>query len=95
MHDMQYEVTRMTRLAASTARADFGDLLSRVAYTKERIVLHRHGKDVAAVIPIEDFHLLERLIEELEDRLDIEDAQEALKEPGRIPWEKVKAGLGL
>jgi len=33
--------------------------------------------------------------EAAEDRVDTEAAQEALKEPGRIPFERVKAELGL
>lgn len=81
----------MTRLAASEARKDLANTLNRVAYGRERIVLHRRGKDVAAVIPIEDLAMLE----ELEDRLDIEAAREALREPGRIPYEEVRRELGL
>ncbi len=49
------------------------------------------GKELAAVVPIEDV----KLLEELEDRLDLEVAREALKEEGTIAWEKVKAELGL
>ena len=39
----------------------------RVAYKGERIVLERHGKDVAALVSVEDLELLE----ELEDRTDL------------------------
>ena len=84
----------MTRLAASKAREDFADILNRVAYRGERIVLHRRGKDVAALIPVEDLALLR----ELEDRFDLEEARAALaeaKEKGTIPWEQLKAELGL
>lgn len=38
------------------------------------------------------YQLLE---EDIEDRLDVEAVQEALKEPGTIPWEKVKTEMGL
>ena len=31
----------------------------------------------------------------LEDRNDLEAALDALKDPGRIPWEQVKRRLGL
>jgi len=40
----------------------------------------RRGKDLAAVIPIDDLHLLERLAQEEMDRQDIADARSALKE---------------
>jgi len=65
-----------------------------VAYKGERILLHRRGKNVAAVVPIEDFALLEKL----EDRIDLEDARAALAEvrkKGTIPWEKIKSEMGL
>ena len=86
----------MTRLAADKAREHFSDTLTRVADTGERIVLQSQGKDVAALIPVEDLALLE----ELEDRLDLEDFRAAKEEWERegkktVPWEKIKADLGL
>ncbi len=84
----------MSRLAAGAARKDLAEILNKVAYGKERIVLQRRGKDVAALVPVEDLALLE----ELEDRLDLEEARRALADPEnreRARWEKVKAELGL
>ena len=81
----------MACMAASKACEDFSGTLDRVAYQGERIVLHRQGKDVAVLVPVEDLELIRRI----EDRLDNEAADEALKEPGAIPWEKLKADLGL
>ena len=59
----------MTRLASGRVRQDFSDTINRVAYGGERIVLHRRGKDVAAVIPIDDLTLLEELLYITRDRL--------------------------
>lgn len=84
----------MTRVSAGEARKDFSTTLNRVAYGRERLILHRRGKDVAALVPVEDVALLEAL----EDRLDLDDARAALtetKKKGTIPWEKIKAELGL
>lgn len=81
----------MTRLAASLLRKQLADTLNRVAYSGERIILERRGKDVAALVSVEDLGLLE----ELEDRIDLEAARAALKEPGSVPWETLKARLGL
>ena len=79
-------------IKATTARDAFGETLNRAAYGKERVVIARHGKDIAAMISIEDL----RLLEELEDRFDIEAAREALAESGeRIPYEVVRKDLGL
>ena len=77
------------------AREHFSDLINRAAYGKARVVLTRRGKPLVAVVPVEDVNLLNALLRELEDRLDVEAAQEALKEPGTEPWEAVKARLGL
>jgi prevent-host-death family protein len=80
------------KLTTSTARARFADIISRAEYAGERIVVHRRKKPVAAVVPIEDLQLLERM----EDQLDLEDALKAMKEPGpRIPWEQIKKELKL
>jgi prevent-host-death family protein len=81
----------MSAITTVKARENFSDLINRSAYGKERVVLTRRGKGIAAVVPMEDLELLEKL----EDRMDLEAAREALKEPGTIPWEKVKADLGL
>jgi prevent-host-death family protein len=82
----------MAQMAASAAREEFAEVLNRVAYGKERIVLYRHGKPLVAMIPVEDLQLLERLIEEEEDRIDVEEAQRILVDPTEeeIPWEQVK-----
>ena len=83
--------TIMARLSASKAREDFADVVNRAAYKGERTLLHRRGKDVAAVVPVADLALLEAI----EDRMDLEAARKAMKEPGTIPWAKVKKDLGL
>jgi prevent-host-death family protein len=78
-------------IPASQARGDFAEVINRAAYGKRRVVLTRRGKKLAAVIPVEDLELLERL----EDRVDLDDARKALKERGSLSWEKLKADLKL
>jgi prevent-host-death family protein len=80
----------MTRIAASEAREKLATILNEVAFGGERILLHRHGKDVAAVVPIEDLELLEAL----EDKMDLGLARKALAEKGsRVKWEELKKEL--
>jgi len=82
----------MTRIPISQARHDFKAIFNRVAYRGERIVIDRHGKDRIAMVPIEDMEALEAL----EDRIDLELALKALKEPGEpVRLEELKAELGL
>jgi len=81
----------MNTLSTIEARENFSELLNRSAYGKERIILTRRGKNLVAVVPIEDLKILEAI----EDKLDLEEAKEALKESGSVPWKKVKAELSL
>lgn len=82
----------MDRLPASRARTELADTLNRVAYGGERIVLHRRGKDLAALVPLADLELLRAI----EDEIDNEAADRALGEPGpSISWQKAKADAGL
>ena len=85
----------MTDTVNSTdARENLADVLNRVAYAKVRVRITRRGKAVAAVVPIEDLELIERL----EDEIDIREAEKALREAkkkGTIPLEKVRKELGL
>jgi prevent-host-death family protein len=87
----------MTRLNVSKARDEFPDLVNRAAFGKERTIVSRRGKDLAAVVPIEDLRLLERLTQAEMDRSDIEDARAALKEArekGTIPLRELMRELG-
>ena len=82
----------MAEIAVANVRKNFSDALNRVAYGKERLVLKRRGKGVAAIVPMEDLEA----IEAMEDKIDLAMARKALKEKGKpIPWEKAKKQLGL
>jgi prevent-host-death family protein len=85
-------MSRAKQLSTSSARSQFADIVSRAEYAGECTVIYRHKKPVAAVIPISDLKLLERL----EDELDIAAARKARKEKGKkIPWAQAKKELGL
>lgn len=69
----------MTTVTAKQLKEASADVLSRVQYGHERIVVTRHGKEVAAVVSIEDARLLDRL----QDVLDVHDALAAIEEAER------------
>lgn len=77
-------------IGASKARDEFGDLLNRVAYARERVVIERSRKPLAAIIPLEDLELFERLLAEHEDRMDAETADLVMADEGDevIPFER-------
>jgi prevent-host-death family protein len=51
------------------ARAEFADLVNRVVYGGERIVVTRHGKPIAALVSAADLDLLERLADAPADNI--------------------------
>jgi len=82
----------MEKVSTVQAREQFSDVINRAAYGKERVVLTRRGKDLVAVLPIEDV----RLLEALEDQVDLDAAKEALADftlHGGTTWEQVKAEM--
>lgn len=84
----------MIRVSTVHARDNLSELINRAAYGKERVVLTRRGKSLAALVPLEDLEFLEQL----ESRIDYEDARLALAETkgeGSVAWEDLKAELGL
>ena len=85
----------MAELTVSDARARLADVVDAARVHHDPVYLTRHGQRVAAVIDADD---LERLIEAAEDLADIEAARQArteIESEGTIPWDVVKADLGL
>jgi prevent-host-death family protein len=83
----------MIRVTTTKARQEFAKVL-RKARRGRRFLLERNNRPVAAIVSVEDLALLEAI----EDQRDLEDARRALAEyaeKGAIPWEQVKAELGL
>ena len=84
----------MTNVSAAKIRNDFSDIVNRVAFGKERVIINRRGKNIVAMIPVEDLELLQSL----EDKIDLSDARQSLKESrvkGTKSWSKLKAEVGL
>lgn len=82
----------MTKISTAEARNDFAEVINRTSFGKERFVLTRRGKDLVAIVPIEDLQLLE----ELEDQLDVAAAKAALAESAeRVSYADLRRELGL
>lgn len=92
--DARKGVTAVARMVSTVdARGQLADIINRSAFGKERIVLTRRGKQLVAVVPIED---LQRL-DELDDRLELEELERRLADPTEkpIPYQRVRKELGL
>ncbi len=59
---------RSTEIPASEVRGQISEVISRVAYGGERVVISRNGKAQVAVIPLADLGRLEQLDEQREAR---------------------------
>ena len=87
----------MAEISVTEARARLAEIVDKTRRDREPTYLTRRGTRVAAVI---DAEVLDHLIEAAEDLADIRAAKEAKEEMTRtgqtpIPWEEVKADLGL
>ena len=86
----------MSEITVSAARARLADVVDAARVGHDPVYLTRRGRRVAAVIDADD---LDRLIEAAEDLADIESARSARQEMAEgeppLPWEQVKADLGL
>lgn len=88
----KYDENLPEHVSVSEAREDFAELVNRAAYKHERVLIARRGRPIAAIVSIADVKFLERV----EDEYDLQAARDAMAEGGEpIPWEQVKAELGL
>ena len=58
------------KVTSEEVRDQLGELINRVVYRNERMIVTRRGKDVMALISISDFELLEKIFDILEDQND-------------------------
>ncbi|PMB49432.1 type II toxin-antitoxin system prevent-host-death family antitoxin [Fischerella thermalis CCMEE 5201] len=63
-------------ISATQARANLQEIINRVEYGRERIVIERHDKAVVAIIGLEDLKRLEAL----EDAINSEKLRRAVAE---------------
>lgn len=82
----------MDKVTTAEARKNLAEIVNQVAYGKEPVVLTRRGKELVALVSIEDL----MLIQKLEDQIDIHDAWKAKEEPGEdISWSDLRKELDL
>jgi prevent-host-death family protein len=70
------------------------EIVNRVAYGNEEVVLTRRGKPIAAIVSLEALEALHRL-EDAEDVAAAAAAREDVRKHGTVSLEDVKARFGL
>ncbi|OQY04771.1 MAG: hypothetical protein B6I25_06515 [Planctomycetales bacterium 4572_13] len=81
----------MVSLGVTKLREDISDIVNRVRYTGERITIEKQGKAACVIVSLDDLKLLEAI----EDAIDIEAAEESIKRNDFVDWDIAKKKLGL
>ncbi|MDX1495066.1 MAG: type II toxin-antitoxin system Phd/YefM family antitoxin [Longimicrobiales bacterium] len=84
----------MKEISTADTRKHMAELLNRAAYGGERFVVTRHGKELAAIVPLSDVTLLDRL-RSLLDRKEFEAAVEEVRTASTRSWEDVRRDLDI
>ena len=85
-------------ISARDLRERQADVLNQVTYKGAHFIITRHGKETAALISPDEFQLLQRTMEYLEDESDVADAKKAIKEvkrQGAKPLKQLAKELGI
>lgn len=79
-------------VTTAQARKNFADLVNQVVYGREPVIVTRRGKEIATLISMDEL----KLLQQIEDYIDMENAEKALDEPGdNIPAAEFWKQLGL
>lgn len=84
----------MKEITTAEARKHMAELVNRAAYGKERFVVTRHGKELVAIVPLEDVTLLDRL-RALLSKKDFDAALAAIDESEPRSWDEARRDLDL
>ena len=82
---MAYEIP------VTQARAELADLINRVVYGNERVVVTRHGKPLVALVSAADLERLDELDRAGEER--VISAVSAVREVASAPRERQRFGI--
>jgi prevent-host-death family protein len=83
-----------TKMTTLDAKEKFTELLNHIAHSKERVILTRRGKELVAIISLEDLQFLESV----QDKNDLQEAINAYKEAKNstsVTLESLKEDLGI
>ncbi len=82
----------MTDVAVSAAREHLAELIDTTRRSGEPVYVTRRGTRVAVILDPEAY---EQLVDQAEDAVDRAELRAAREDDDYVPWEEVKAELGL
>jgi prevent-host-death family protein len=89
---------KMESISCKEVREHMSDVINQVAFKSKRYTVTRHGSAVAVLLSLEDWNLIEKLIEQKEDKEDIRDADIAFQKHSKkrgISLKSMKKKLGI
>lgn len=82
----------LKKISTADARKKFANIINQVAFGEDSFVLTRRGEPIAAIVSMKEL----KILQDLEDQIDIDDAWETKKEAGEsIPWAELKNEIEL
>lgn len=82
----------MGEVAVSEARSRLAEIIDEARRSQEPVYVTRRGRRVAVIV---DADLYDRVVEDAEDALDRRELEAAREEDEYVPWDEVKADLGM
>ena len=82
----------MSDVAVSEARSRLAEIIDEARRSRQPVYVTRRGRRVAVIL---DADLYDQVVEEAEDAIDRRELEAAREEDNYVPWDEVKADLGL
>lgn len=83
-----------TKINFSEARSELTQIVNHVAFGHDRYILMRNGKELVAIISLEDLDILE-LCEDYLDVILAKRVDKEIQKEGTVKWDQAKRDLGL
>lgn len=82
----------MTEMAVSEARDHLAELIDDTRRSGNPVYVTRRGRRVAVILAPDVY---ERLLDDAEEAIDLAELRAAREDDDHVPWDEVKADLGL
>ena len=82
----------MTELAVSEARSRLAEMIDEARRSGEPVTMTKYGRRVAVILSVEAFDRLVDVADDTDDRRELAAARD---EDDYVPWDEVKAELGM